>query len=50
MTTRDDILEAITHVIETKARLAAEPGTHGQRATLDQRIDALLDEYNLAPA
>ena len=50
MTTRDDILEAITHVIETKARLAAEPGTHGQRATLDDKIDALLDQLNLVPA
>ena len=50
MTTRDDILEAIVHHVDTKARLAAEPGTHGQRATLDAKIDALLDQLNLAPA
>jgi hypothetical protein len=50
MTTRDDIVEAIVHHLDTKTRLAAEPGTHGQRATLDDKIDALLDQLNLAPA
>jgi len=50
MTTRDDIVEAIVHHLDTKTRLAAEPGTHGQRDTLDERIDALLDQLNLVPA
>ena len=46
MTTRTELLEALTHVLDTRARLAREPGTHRQRAELQPRIDELLDALN----
>ena len=48
MHTREELLEALAHVLDTKTRLAKEPGTHAARAALQPRIDELLDQLNLA--
>ena len=47
MHTREELLEALAHVLDTKTRLAKEPGTHAARAALQPRIDELLDQLNL---
>lgn len=44
MPNRDDLLEALHHHTATRARLAQQPGTHGARAELLHKIDAILDQ------
>lgn len=44
MPTRDELVEALHHATETRARLKQQPGQHGQRALILNLIDDLLDE------
>jgi hypothetical protein len=44
MPTRDELVEALHHATDTRARLAKVPGQHGQRALVLNLIDDLLDE------
>jgi ATP/maltotriose-dependent transcriptional regulator MalT len=44
MPTREELVEALHHATETRARLAKVPGQHGQRALVLNLIDDLLDE------
>ena len=43
METRADLVEALYHHQATRQRLATQPGTHGQRAAVLNRIDHILD-------
>ena len=43
METRAELVEALHHHQATRQRLATQPGTHGQRAALMNRIDHILD-------
>lgn len=44
MPTREELVEALHHATETRARLKQQPGQHGQRALILNLIDDLLDE------
>lgn len=44
VSTKAELLEALHHHTATRARLAGQPGTHGQRASLLHRIDDILDQ------
>jgi len=44
MPTREELVEALHHATETRARLAKVPGQHGQSALVLNLIDDLLDE------
>ena len=44
MPTREELVEALHHATETRARLKRQPGQHGQRALILNLIDDLLDE------
>lgn len=47
MSSRADILEALHHLTDTRARLAKQPGTHRARHDLIVVADRLLDELSL---
>lgn len=44
MPNRDELIEALHHATDTRARLAKQPGTHGQRAQIMRTIDDILDQ------
>jgi len=44
MPTREELVEALHHATQTRARLAKVPGQHGQRALVLNLINDLLDE------
>jgi ATP/maltotriose-dependent transcriptional regulator MalT len=44
MPTREELVEALHHATQTRARLKQQPGQHGQRALILNLIDDLLDE------
>ena len=46
MCNREELLEALHHLTDTRARLAKQPGTHAQRSGLLANADELLDELS----